>query len=105
MYNNPLDLKTVMAIDSGERVLIPRINLMPSDTTLPFSFKICQFCLPLAFWPSKEAQGQTLDCVGIYLTQHYLAMDIWKFESANNAPPPKKGGGAQQLMWYIGKYF
>ena len=70
MYDNCLDLEIITGEKVGKRVLIPRIDLSPSDTTLPFSFKRRQFPVRLAFCMTiNKAQGQTLDRVGIYLPQ------------------------------------
>ena len=49
MYDNYLDLEIITGEKVRKRVLIPRIDLSPSDTTLPFSFKRRQFPAHLAF--------------------------------------------------------
>lgn len=70
MYDNCLDLEIITGEKKGQRALINRIDLSPSDTSLPFSFKRRQFPIRLAFCMTiNKAQGQTLDCVGIYLPQ------------------------------------
>lgn len=70
MYDNCLDLEIITGERVGQRVFIPKIDLTPSDTTLPFSFKRRQFPIRLAFCMTiNKAQGQTLDRVGIYLPQ------------------------------------
>jgi len=70
MYNNVLDLEILTGENIGQRVLLPRIDLSPSDTTVPFSFKRRQFPIRLAFCITiNKAQGQTLDRVGIYLPE------------------------------------
>lgn len=68
MYDNVLDLEVLTGANIGQRVLLPRIDLSPSDSTVPFSFKRRQFPIRLAFCITiNKAQGQTLDRVGIYL--------------------------------------
>ncbi|EOA15301.1 hypothetical protein CARUB_v100281120mg, partial [Capsella rubella] len=53
---------------SGEIVLIPNINLTPSDTKLPFKMRRRQFPLSLAFAMTiNKSQGQSLEHVGLYL--------------------------------------
>ena len=70
LYDNVLDLKIITGDASGERVLIPRIDLSPSDTSLPFKLRRRQFPIKLAFAITiNKAQGQTLDRVGVYLPE------------------------------------
>jgi len=67
MYENVLDLEILTGANIGQRVLLPRIDLLPSDTTVQFPFKRRQFPIRLAFCITiNKAQGQTLDRVGIY---------------------------------------
>ena len=50
--------------------LIPRINLTPSNTRLPFTFSRRQFPVKLAYAMTiNKSQGQSLTKVGIYLPQ------------------------------------
>jgi ATP-dependent DNA helicase PIF1 len=52
----------------GERVYIPRSNLIPSDSNVNISFQRRQFPLCLCFAMSiNKSQGQTLSNVGLYL--------------------------------------
>ncbi|XP_072037279.1 uncharacterized protein [Amphiura filiformis] len=54
----------------GNRVLIPRITLSPSDTGLPFTLRRRQFPVRVAFSMTiNKSQGQTLDHVGLYLPE------------------------------------
>lgn len=70
MYDNCLDLKIITGNNVDDRVLLCRIDLTPSDTSLPFSFKRRQFPIRLAFCLTiNKAQGQTFDKVGLYLPQ------------------------------------
>jgi len=43
MYENSLDLEIITGRNVEQRVLLPRIDLSPSDATVPFSFKRRQF--------------------------------------------------------------
>lgn len=70
MYDHSLDLESITGQGTGQRILLPRIDLTPSDSTLPFSFTRRQFPIRLAFaMIINKAQGQTLDKVGLYLPQ------------------------------------
>ena len=52
----------------GESVLIPRIPLIPSDSSMGFEFKRILFPVTLAFAMTiNKSQGQTLNRVGVYL--------------------------------------
>lgn len=52
----------------GDKVFIPRMNLIPSDPGLPFKFKRRQFPLTVCFAMTiNKSQGQSLSHVGIYL--------------------------------------
>jgi ATP-dependent exoDNAse (exonuclease V) alpha subunit len=52
----------------GQHVLIPRMNLNPSDNSLPFTLIRNQFQIKVAYAMTiNKAQGQTLNKVGIFL--------------------------------------
>ncbi|WOH00444.1 hypothetical protein DCAR_0519804 [Daucus carota subsp. sativus] len=52
----------------GTRHLIPRIDMIPSDTNLPFDFTRTQFPLQVCYAMTiNKSQGQSLDMVGLYL--------------------------------------
>merc|ERR1711916_32285 len=56
--------------------LIPRINLTPSNTRLPFTFSRRQFPVKLAYAMSiSKSQGQSLAEVGFYLPQCVFSHD------------------------------
>ena len=67
-----IDAEIISGSDTfiGKRVFIPRIKLIPSDTTLPFKFQRTQFPIRLAYCMTiNKSQGQTFDQVGIYLPE------------------------------------
>jgi len=51
-----------------ERVFIPRIDLAPTDTLLPFRFQRRQFPIRLSFTMTiNKSQGQNFQRVGLFL--------------------------------------
>lgn len=70
--------KMTPTVDNSEAVFIPKIPLIPSD--IPFQFKRLKFPVKLNFEICiNKAQGQSLDVVGLKLTepvfslgQHYV---------------------------------
>jgi len=49
MYQNSLGLEIMSGRNVGQWVLLPRLDLSPSDATVPFSFKRKQFPIKLVF--------------------------------------------------------
>ncbi|XP_035231014.1 ATP-dependent DNA helicase pif1-like [Stegodyphus dumicola] len=70
IMQNVLDCEVISGQNAGSRVFIPRVELSPSDSNLPFQLKRRQFPIRLAFCMTiNKSQGQTLKKVGIYLPQ------------------------------------
>ena len=70
MHERFLDLEVLTGSNKGERLMLPRIDLQPSDSHLPFILKRRQFPIRLAFVMTiNKSQGQTFDIVGIYLPE------------------------------------
>jgi hypothetical protein len=68
LYEHCVDAEIITGACKGERVLIPRIKLAPSDANLPFILHRTQFPLRLSYCMTiNKAQGQTFDNIGIYL--------------------------------------
>lgn len=67
---NVIHAEVLSGSAEGDQVLIPRIDLCPSETGLPFKLNRRQFPVKPAFAMTiNKAQGQTLDRVGIYLPE------------------------------------
>ena len=63
-----IDAEIVNGAHAGRRVFIPRIELMPSDSTFPFTLRRRQFPVRLCYcMTTNKAKSQTLDFVGLYL--------------------------------------
>ena len=60
--------------DAGRHVFIPRIELMPSDTSYPFTLRRRQFLVRLCYCMIiNKAQSQILDFVGLYRPDHVFS--------------------------------
>ena len=65
---NLISATVLTGTNIGDKVLIPRMNLIPSDPGLPFKFQRRQFPLVTCFAMTiNKSQGQSLSHVGIYL--------------------------------------
>jgi len=65
-----IEAEIITGVHCHERVFIPMISFIPSDTQLPFEFKRRQFPIRPAFAMTiNKAQGQTMKFVGIFLPQ------------------------------------
>ena len=74
LFNNVIDTEIISGNGVGKRVLIPRVQLIPSDTGLPFQLCRRQFPLRLSYSMTiNKAQGQTFDKVGIFLQKPCFA--------------------------------
>ncbi|GBM39413.1 hypothetical protein AVEN_97029-1 [Araneus ventricosus] len=70
LQKNVLVAKKISADNNNESYLIPRIPLIPSDSSMPFQFKRKQFPIRLAFSMTiNKAQGQTFDKICLDLTK------------------------------------
>jgi hypothetical protein len=70
MHERFLDLEVLTGSNKGERIFLPRIDLAPSDSHLPFCLKRRQFPICLAFAITiNKSQGQTFGIVGLYLKE------------------------------------
>ena len=61
----------------GHNIIIPRIPLIPSNSTLPFEFRCLQFPVALCFAMTiNKSQGQTFKAVGIDLTNESFTHEM-----------------------------
>ena len=69
-----INAEVITGAAAGERVLLPRMTLQPSDTGLPFKFRRRQFPVRLGYALTiNKAQGQTFDMVGLSLRRPVFA--------------------------------
>ena len=67
---NVIEVEVAVDLYAGERHVIPRITLQPSESTLPFQFQRKQFPLQPCFAMTiNTSQGQSLKTVGLHLHQ------------------------------------
>ena len=69
-----LDAEIMTGPNVGERIFIPRILLIASDSGLPFDLRRLQYPVRPAFAMTiNKSQGQTLAHIGIYLPSPIFA--------------------------------
>ncbi|XP_074374178.1 uncharacterized protein LOC141714563 [Apium graveolens] len=65
---NSIECEILCGSHVGTKHLIPRIEMIPSDTNWPFEFKRVQFPIQICYAMTiNKSQGQSLDTVGLYL--------------------------------------
>lgn len=74
MQKNSIECQILCGSQVGRKHLIPRIDMVPTDTNWPFEFKRTQFLIQLCFAMTvNKSQGQSLDTIGLYLTRHVFS--------------------------------
>jgi ATP-dependent DNA helicase PIF1 len=74
MFDYIVELEFIHGPKKGQRQLIPRMKLNPSDNSLPFEFIRKQFPIKPAYAITiNKSQGQTLNKVGLYLPDSCFA--------------------------------
>ena len=70
LHERVLDAEILTGANAGDRVLLPRIKLAPSDAALPFTLQRIQFPIRLSYSMTvNKSQGQTFDKLGIFLAE------------------------------------
>ena len=68
LHDNVIACDILTGVNTGDRVLIPRVSLCPEDTNLPFRLKRTQFPLRLSYAITiNKSQGQAFEKIGIFL--------------------------------------
>ncbi|KAL3614915.1 hypothetical protein CASFOL_040576 [Castilleja foliolosa] len=63
-----LECKILTGHNAGEKVLLPRLSLTPSEVRVPFKFQRRQFPVMISYAMTiNKSQGQSLANVGLYL--------------------------------------
>jgi ATP-dependent DNA helicase PIF1 len=66
--NHIISATVIAGKNIGDKVIIPRMDLVPTDSGLPFKFQRRQFPICLCFAMTiNKSQGQSLSKVGLYL--------------------------------------
>ncbi|XP_035838014.1 uncharacterized protein LOC110900424 [Helianthus annuus] len=105
LHNRVIEAEIISGSNIGTCTYIPRLNLIPSDKKIPFSFQRRQFPLAVCFAMTiNKSQGQSLSRVGLYLKQPvfshgqlYVALSMVKTRNGvkilildNNGKPTDK---------------
>ncbi|KAL3639808.1 hypothetical protein CASFOL_014776 [Castilleja foliolosa] len=68
LSSHVIECKILTGAKSGEKVLLPRLNLTPSDSRIPFKFQRRQFPIMISYAMTiNKSQGQSLSNVGLFL--------------------------------------
>ncbi|KAL3628002.1 hypothetical protein CASFOL_028104 [Castilleja foliolosa] len=63
-----IECKILTGAKSSDKVLLPRLNLTPSDSRIPFKFQRRQFPIMISYAMTiNKSQGQSLSNVGLFL--------------------------------------
>ncbi|XP_065665608.1 uncharacterized protein LOC136087031 [Hydra vulgaris] len=77
LQNNYIDAEIFTGVSGGKRVFVPRVQLAPSDSNLPFVLKRRQFPVRLAYSMTiNKIQGQTFDRVGAYISKNRVTLMV-----------------------------
>ncbi len=68
LLNHVIEAEIISGDKKGKNVLIPRIIMIPANSTLPFDLKRRQFPVQVCYAMTiNKSQGQTISTVGLYL--------------------------------------
>ena len=74
MLSRVIEMTSVNGSNPGVKLLVPRIIMISSDLSLPFSLRRKQFPIRPAFaMTANKSQGQTLARVGLYLGRDFFS--------------------------------
>jgi ATP-dependent DNA helicase PIF1 len=77
LHTHTIDCEVATGSNKGNRTLIPRITLTPSDTFLPFKLRRHQFPVRLSFAMTiNKSQGQMFNRLGLLLPQSVIRVQI-----------------------------
>ena len=74
MAEHVIEVMSISGSNPGAKLFIPRITLISTSATLPFTMRRKQFPIKPAFaLTANKAQGQTLQRIGIYLANDFFS--------------------------------
>merc|ERR1712208_71876 len=74
MDRHVIEIMAISGANQGSKLFLPRITLISTSATLPFTMRRKQFPIKPAFaMTANKAQGQTLGKVGIYLGTDFFS--------------------------------
>ncbi|XP_015967547.1 uncharacterized protein LOC107491252 [Arachis duranensis] len=80
--NHVIECEVLTGNNVGHIALIPKMNMVPTNETVPVRFQRRQFSIIVSFSMTiNKSQGQTLSHVGLYCPNQFLHMAnyIWHF--------------------------
>ena len=74
MDRHVIEIMAISGANQGSKLFLPRITLISTSATLPFTMRRKQFPIKPSFaMTANKAQGQTLSKVGLYLGTDFFS--------------------------------
>nr|XP_047138166.1 uncharacterized protein LOC124814457 [Hydra vulgaris] len=104
LQNNYIDAEVLTGVSEGKRIFVPRIQLAPSVSNLPFVLKRRVFPVRLAYSMTiNKSQGQTFDRVGYFEKDFIAAFSINVYINCNIKRLQKQKARIEALHYNLKK--